>query len=310
MDGAPLVSILINNYNYAGFVSQAIESALNQTYDRVEVVVVDDGSKDNSREVIASYGEKIVSIFKQNGGQASAFNAGFAASQGDILCFLDADDLCDFSKVSRVVEEFQKHPDAGWLFHLLQKVDSQGNALADDSNETNFSQSLFDFREKISKGQPIRTVFPATSGLCFKRYVLQQTFPMPEQLKISADNFLRLSAIHVAPGLLLNEKLAMHRIHGSNAFESRKDIAYLHAETNIQTSYYLKKRFPETKAFTNQLFAHSFGRVAGRSGFNKASQIFESKKYLEDNFSIDSWFTCSPRILYNYAKSMGSRSPK
>ncbi|NJK53998.1 MAG: hypothetical protein HC936_16625 [Leptolyngbyaceae cyanobacterium SU_3_3] len=72
---------------------------------------------------------------------------------------------------------------------------------------------------------------------------------MSEKIRISADNFLRLSAIHLAPGLLSSQKLAVHRIHGSNAFESRTNTNYLHAETNIQTSYYLRQSFPETKPF-------------------------------------------------------------
>ena len=90
---SPLVSILINNYNYAQYLSQAIDSALGQTYTNTEIIVVDDGSTDNSREIINSYGNQIISVLKENGGQASAINAGFAASKGDIICLLDADDI-------------------------------------------------------------------------------------------------------------------------------------------------------------------------------------------------------------------------
>ncbi len=87
VNDAPLVSILINNYNYARFLDEAIASALNQTYGAVEVIVVDDGSTDNSRSVVASYGNRVRLIAKGNGGQASAFNSGFAASSGDVICF-------------------------------------------------------------------------------------------------------------------------------------------------------------------------------------------------------------------------------
>src|SRR5207248_6442625 len=88
----PLVSIVLSNYNYGRFVDQAIESALAQTYPRVEVVVVDDGSTDDSREVIGRY-EGIVSIFKPNSGQMSAINAGFAACHGAAICFFESDDV-------------------------------------------------------------------------------------------------------------------------------------------------------------------------------------------------------------------------
>ena len=85
----PLVSVLINNYNYQQYLEQAIDSALAQDYVPIEIIVVDDGSTDDLRSIIGRYGSKIRAVFKSNGGQASAFNAGVNASRGDILCFLD-----------------------------------------------------------------------------------------------------------------------------------------------------------------------------------------------------------------------------
>ena len=88
----PLVSIVVNNYNYASYLAQAIESALGQTYPHTEVVVVDDGSTDGSWEIVASYGDRVRALRKVNGGQASAFNAGFEMSRGEIVWFVDSDD--------------------------------------------------------------------------------------------------------------------------------------------------------------------------------------------------------------------------
>ena len=89
-DSKPLVSIVIDNFNYGRFLGAAIDSALAQTYPHVELIVVDDGSTDDSREVISSYGDRVSAVFKPNGGHASAFNAGFRASHGCIVMFLDA----------------------------------------------------------------------------------------------------------------------------------------------------------------------------------------------------------------------------
>ena len=88
----PLVSIVINNYNYARFLPEAIESALAQTYPHKEIIVVDDGSTDDSRRVMESYGDRIKPIYKKNGGQASAMNLGYEAAKGDLIYFLD--DTC------------------------------------------------------------------------------------------------------------------------------------------------------------------------------------------------------------------------
>jgi glycosyltransferase involved in cell wall biosynthesis len=87
------VSIVVVNHNYARFLQQAIDSALAQTYRNIEVVVVDDGSTDDSSEVIKSYGNRIIPIFKENGGQSSCYFRGLAVSSGDLVLYLDADDF-------------------------------------------------------------------------------------------------------------------------------------------------------------------------------------------------------------------------
>ena len=109
-------SVIINNYNYGRFLGSAIESALTQSYPNVEVIVVDDGSSDDSRQVMASFGKRIFPIYKTNGGQASALNTGFANSSGDIIIFLDADDLLHPTLVERVVNAFHAEAQVhdGW----------------------------------------------------------------------------------------------------------------------------------------------------------------------------------------------------
>ena len=104
----PLVSILINNFNYCQYLTRAIDSALSQTYAPIEVIVVDDGSTDGSQQVIAGYSSKVIAVLKENEGQASAFNAGVASSRGNILCFLDSDDWFYPTKVEEVVKVFDQ----------------------------------------------------------------------------------------------------------------------------------------------------------------------------------------------------------
>ena len=86
------VSIVINNFNYARFVTAAVESALGQNYPNCEVIVVDDGSTNDSRELLERFAGRVQLVFKENGGQASAMNTGFRAAHGALIVFLDSDD--------------------------------------------------------------------------------------------------------------------------------------------------------------------------------------------------------------------------
>src|SRR3954453_639125 len=101
---SPVASIIVTNHNYGRWLREAIDGALNQTYGDIEVVVVDDGSTDDSRNIIASYGAPITPVLQPNLGQAAAINAGFATSTGDPVLVLDADDVLCSTAIERAVE--------------------------------------------------------------------------------------------------------------------------------------------------------------------------------------------------------------
>src|SRR5260370_21703294 len=100
-------SIVRSRYNYGSSLANCIDSALEQTYHHTEVIVVDDGSTDNSRDIIARYGNRVTPLLKENGGQASALNAGFRASRGEVVIFLDSDDLLLPTTVEKVIPLFE-----------------------------------------------------------------------------------------------------------------------------------------------------------------------------------------------------------
>lgn len=121
MKSERLVSVLINNYNYGRFIGEAIESVLSQTYQNWELIVVDDGSSDDSVEAAEAfrnkYPEKIQVISKDNGGQASAFNVGVSAARGDIIAFLDSDDCWYADKLAEIVRAHEGHDFVGHAKH-------------------------------------------------------------------------------------------------------------------------------------------------------------------------------------------------
>ncbi len=104
----PLVSVIIPTFNRAGVVTRAIDSVLGQTYRPVEVIVVDDGSTDATPEVLKSYGNAIVSVVQDNAGPSAARNRGVRESRGDLIAFLDSDDLWLASKLERQVDLLQR----------------------------------------------------------------------------------------------------------------------------------------------------------------------------------------------------------
>jgi glycosyltransferase involved in cell wall biosynthesis len=215
----PLVSILINNYNYARFLNAAIDSALRQTYPKVEVIVVDDGSTDDSRDIIAAYGDKIVAVLKENGGQGSAFNAGVAASRGDILCFLDADDFFDADKVFRLVEAFRQRGlncSPMMVHHLLTPINADGQRLQEPSRGQIHDSPLNSYAF-AKQHRFIWYEAGPTTTISINRALAQRLFPIPEEgVRISGDDFIVFGASLIGEVYSIGKTLGSYRIHGNN----------------------------------------------------------------------------------------------
>ena len=169
----PLVSIIVVNYNLSAYLASAIDCALAQTYPRLEVVVVDDGSTDSSRSIIERYQGRVKTVFKQNGGQSSAYNAGYEQSCGSIVFFLDGDDLLDSDAVAQVVPLFE--PGVARVHFRLRIIDSQGRALGGT-----IPHLLSDNRaaRSLVKSGYLYASSPA-SGNAFERGVLDLLMPIP-----------------------------------------------------------------------------------------------------------------------------------
>jgi glycosyltransferase involved in cell wall biosynthesis len=207
------VTILINNYNYGRFLGHAIDSALNQTYQNVEVIVVDDGSTDESRDVIRSYGKRIIPILKDNGGQASAFNAGFAASQGEIICMLDSDDLFHNCKVERVVPYAQPN---SLIYHRLQLQPGLDIIPQKVIPSMNFYRHAQRYRFFPYAASP-------TSGLVIRRDLALRLMPLPTQyVRSSADDFIVRGACLLGRVIGIPDVLGTYRNHGENLWYGKQ----------------------------------------------------------------------------------------
>jgi glycosyltransferase involved in cell wall biosynthesis len=264
-DNALLVSILINNHNYGQFVGEAISSALQQTYQNIEVIVVDDGSTDDSCETIAGFGRQIVPVFKEQGGQASAFNVGFAKSCGEIICFLDSDDVFLPEKVATLVEIYRDN-NREWCFHAMRCVRCpDGSQLRTYQGEwyvipaENELSRDCDLRGAVQRGK-IWLSAPPTSGLTFRRSLLARILPMPESAGVSlSDLYLKVAAYGLGAGYYLSEAAAVQRIHSSNRYTSRLEQERIRLKANIEllTAYWLKRNYPSLARISDTMFAKS-----------------------------------------------------
>jgi hypothetical protein len=216
LNSSPVVSIIVNNYNYDRFLTAAIDSALAQTYEHTEVIVVDDGSTDRSLEIMAEYGDRIVPISKQNGGQGSAMNAGFAVSRGEIIIFLDSDDVLLPDVAQCVVAEFQKQPDLVKVQYQLQVIDSESQRLEKIIPESRYMPSG-DLRSHIVKFHTYGC--SPTSGNAFSAAVLRRLLPMPEaEYRIIADEYINNLVPLLGSIVSLHQVGALYRVHGNNHF--------------------------------------------------------------------------------------------
>lgn len=174
-----LVSIIIPNYNHARFVGGAIHSVLNQDYKNVEIIVVDDGSTDNSHEVIGQFGDQVKYIYQENAGLSAARNTGIRASKGAFIGVLDADDMYEPAFISTLVSALESNPEAEGIYCGYQFVDQENNLLPQIENRPVPGDELY---EALLDGN-----FFVPESIFLRRYVYDDVGLFDEALRACED---------------------------------------------------------------------------------------------------------------------------
>jgi glycosyltransferase involved in cell wall biosynthesis len=210
---APTITVVVITYNYGRFIEKAIDSVLAQEFpqERVEIVVVDDGSTDDTRERVSKYGSRVQYFYKANGGQASALNLGIAKASGEIITFLDADDWFLPGRLARVVEAFRGDPGVGMVYHQIQEWHER-TAERRDWDFVAVSGDLHKEPEKF-----VAYLTPPNLAISFRRKALSGLLPIPEGIRMLADCYIAALSPFVMPVLAIPEVLAIYRIHGNNS---------------------------------------------------------------------------------------------
>ena len=244
-DEPTLVTVIMTSYNYARYLRQAVDSVLNQSYGNFELIVVDDGSTDESRTILSSLIDRRIRCeFQENGGQGAAWNRAFSMSRGQLVLFLDSDDWWEHSKIERML-----------AFHELLGADYgvlQHNLTVYRDGTT------YPYRRTLPSGDCFSqtkvtgnfSYFVTSSGLGFSRHVLEKIFPLPETLRISPDAYLTRTAFLYGIVFSIPEPLGYLRLHGNNAgmtqemeFHERLRREVIFPELN---AYYAKHSIPYT----------------------------------------------------------------
>jgi hypothetical protein len=249
------VSIIVANHNYAEFLPRALCSALQQRGADVEVIVVDDGSTDSSREVIAGFGDRVRPCLQDNQGQKGAWNTGFAASTGDIVLFLDSDDELAPDTAAAVAAAFTTHPEAGRVVFRLSVVDRNGHPTGAVVPPLGVPLADGDVR-RSALSFPDDLAWPPTSGNGFAARVLRRLMPLPvDDDPEGADYLLHAITPLLAPVVALDRIGGHYRLHDRNS--------HLRARFDVARSRYLLLRAAETHAAIDRT-ARELGYGAAR----------------------------------------------
>lgn len=209
----PLVSIIVPAYNKSVLTIKTIESVLAQTYSPIEIIVVDDGSTDDTRQQLSRYTKRIQYVYKNNGGACSARNLGFHLSKGEYLGFLDCDDLYHPQKVQHSVHYLEEHPQFGFVHTAADFIDEKGSFVGTCDHPR--SRRTGWITPRLILGNFICNATPL-----MRRFCLEKVGVFDESVFTPADwdLWLRLSAHYPVGYIPL--RLSQYRVSHSYVFEN------------------------------------------------------------------------------------------
>ena len=214
MSELPLVSVIIPNYNYARFLSMAISSVENQTYTNLEIIVVNNGSTDNSLEVLRKFGPRINIVDQENLGQAGARNSGLQAAKGELIAFLDADDYWQEDKLEKQIRLLT--PEVQLVYNGISRFKDESGQIESILSP----QFSGDCRKYFTDLSAVSIVVSGESTALFTRNLLNQVGYFDSKLNSASgwDFFRRCS--YFTDFDFVPEPLTNYRLHSSNMSKS------------------------------------------------------------------------------------------
>jgi hypothetical protein len=226
------LTVIVTNYNYGRFLSEALGSALAQSFHDTQVIVVDDGSTDNSGAVLDDFTDRVVVVRQPNRGQAAAFNAGMRRCTGDVVIFLDADDRLAPAVGEQAVRRFLASPGLVRVQYPLRLIDAEGLPLGGTLPADPARLARGELRAQLSR-YPDDVVWQPTSGNAFARTALDRVLPVPEEpYRTCADYYFSNLVPWLGTVEVLPDVGGDYRLHGANS-EAGQERSLDHLRANL-----------------------------------------------------------------------------
>lgn len=222
-----LVSVIMPVYNSEKFLAECIESVLHQTYKNIEIIAIDDGSTDNSLEILKKYEGKITIISQENKGLAGAVNSGIKKMKGKWLKWFSGDDILYPNAVEILVNEARKLPDNSIVYSNWDIIDEKGKKLRTFSESNYNGLENFDFNIRLLDGQQINVNTCLIPFSLFEKGCSIENLDDP--VAIDYDFFIRAGILFGAKFYLVTKPLVGYRVHGKQLSHKKifETLSYL-----------------------------------------------------------------------------------
>lgn len=226
------VSVVIPSYNHAAFIGDAVASVLDQTWNNFELIIVDDGSKDDTLRILGQFDDPRIRVFAQdNRGAHAAINHGLKVADGEYLAILNSDDMYKPDRIERLIEFLERRDNIGLVGSYIEVIDDLGKSLAVKQSYHSLEPWPLEFPERSFRAEQNRRAalytenfFATTSNFLFRRELWEKVGRF-SPLRYTHDWDFALRAARVAELHVIPEPLMRYRVHAENTI--RKDRAAL-----------------------------------------------------------------------------------
>ncbi|GAB4293386.1 MAG: hypothetical protein Kow0098_14210 [Ignavibacteriaceae bacterium] len=246
-----LVSVIVPSFNSVSFIHDTLSSLIKQTYQNIEIIVIDGGSTDGTIDIIKQFNDNIAYwISEKDSGQSNAINKGFKICKGEIAGWLCSDDILYPDSIEKVVNAFNKNEEIGIVYGDVDKIDEKGEIF----RRIKFSELTTDYLLNIRQAVP-------QQGSFYRTNLLQKVGYLDESLHQVMDFDLFIKLLNCSKGVYLNEPLGQFRMHKTNKSTVQGDIRSALEGYKVRKKYGGKFFSRVTRKIIRRILRHYYHKL-------------------------------------------------